>query len=405
MRSTVFLIFAILAGLLAAPRPALADRPPVFTGPPAYIVFFVDYSGSMNLQHYLSDEPKIVMAKKLLANLIHEIPDGRSNVSIVMFSPWETILPDAPLDQDKALASLDKIRTDFDVLDRRTTLGKDIERLARDIEKLQGSVSVLMLTDGYSNFGPAPLDCLKKLHERFGDRVALHFVSYAGQDQGRRELNRLRRIDPRGAFCYGDTLLLRQRDYDQLVQTALLHFPSDQEPPEDLPAASPDEMAGLAPPVSPAAGVGPAGAKPGEPEEALNLVVGLAAQAAGPAAGQEEQVVILRPKSKTPEPQSPGPELLPGLVYILAVMDKYPGLGMTIETHTDSLGDELDNMEICRRWGRVIRNWLTQRGVQAVRLSIEPFGETRPAFDNADEWGRRLNRRILFRAKLPGGAP
>jgi outer membrane protein OmpA-like peptidoglycan-associated protein len=61
-------------------------------------------------------------------------------------------------------------------------------------------------------------------------------------------------------------------------------------------------------------------------------------------------------------------------------------------------------MEICRRWGRVIRNWLTQRGVQAVRLSIEPFGETRPAFDNADEWGRRLNRRILFRAKLPGGA-
>ncbi|MFW5836558.1 MAG: OmpA family protein, partial [Desulfovibrionaceae bacterium] len=373
-----------------------------------HILFFLDHSGSMNLHHYLVDETKIALAKRLLADLVREMPDGFAGVSIHAFSPFETFLPDQALHRRQALAAIDAIPTDFPVRGRRTTLDRDMRRLLGLLAGMEGTVSVVMLTDGDANLGPDPLERFRLIHDIFKDRVVFHFVSYAGRRAGRQTIRQLRRIDGRGEYAFGDTLLQRGREYDQFVSSALLHFSEGPGSVAAVPASQ--TQSGMEPPVDPALAPAEDETLPGiEPAAELDLVVELesAMLAAGSRAGSgSEQMIVLRlrPADKAPRGDALGREIVPGLVYVLALLSKNPELEMSIEVHTDSLGGDTENMEVCRRWGRLVRDWLASRGVDPVRLSVEPYGELRPLFDNASPWGRRLNRRITFRALRPGGA-
>jgi OmpA-OmpF porin, OOP family len=69
---------------------------------------------------------------------------------------------------------------------------------------------------------------------------------------------------------------------------------------------------------------------------------------------------------------------------------------VVIGGYTDSVGDAKDNLRLSRARANSVKVWLTKHGVNAKRLVARGYGETKPTASNANEAGRRKNRRIEF---------
>jgi outer membrane protein OmpA-like peptidoglycan-associated protein len=67
-----------------------------------------------------------------------------------------------------------------------------------------------------------------------------------------------------------------------------------------------------------------------------------------------------------------------------------------VEGHTDSVGNEDDNLYLSQDRADSVRRYLILRGVAKDRVIATGFGETRPIANNATAEGRRRNRRVEF---------
>lgn len=76
-----------------------------------------------------------------------------------------------------------------------------------------------------------------------------------------------------------------------------------------------------------------------------------------------------------------------------------PSATVHIEGHTDSDGDESQNMALSVARAEAVVSALVQRGVAADRLYAVGYGETAPIADNATPEGKRINRRIVVTVK------
>ncbi|SEP70940.1 Outer membrane protein OmpA [Devosia sp. YR412] len=76
-----------------------------------------------------------------------------------------------------------------------------------------------------------------------------------------------------------------------------------------------------------------------------------------------------------------------------------PSATVHIEGHTDSDGDETQNMALSVARAEAVVSALVQRGVAADRLYAVGYGETAPIADNATQEGKRINRRIVVTVK------
>jgi outer membrane protein OmpA-like peptidoglycan-associated protein len=84
---------------------------------------------------------------------------------------------------------------------------------------------------------------------------------------------------------------------------------------------------------------------------------------------------------------------------IAQIMVKYPQTHIMVEGHTDSVGAEDYNQRLSERRAGAVKNLLVQRGVDSSRVTTIGYGESRPVATNAEEAGRRLNRRVEIRIK------
>lgn len=81
---------------------------------------------------------------------------------------------------------------------------------------------------------------------------------------------------------------------------------------------------------------------------------------------------------------------------------KYPGLSGEIMAHTDARGDDEANLMLSQRRADAVQHYLTERGIDATRLSTKGYGKTRPVNHCADgvectEEQHRRNRRVEFK--------
>ena len=73
------------------------------------------------------------------------------------------------------------------------------------------------------------------------------------------------------------------------------------------------------------------------------------------------------------------------LNQVVAVVQKFPAIQFSIETHTDSRGSRSSNQRISERRSLAIKNYLTQNGVpQSAILSAKGYGEDRLVNDCSD---------------------
>lgn len=84
---------------------------------------------------------------------------------------------------------------------------------------------------------------------------------------------------------------------------------------------------------------------------------------------------------------------LGNLVRLLAAKPTYL---VSIEGHTDNVGDPSANLRLSKRRAQAVKEYLVSKGIEAKRVLTEGYGDTRPLVSNSTPEGRRKNRRVEF---------
>ena len=90
-------------------------------------------------------------------------------------------------------------------------------------------------------------------------------------------------------------------------------------------------------------------------------------------------------------------QFYPVLDSVSIVLNKYQKTLLDVDGHTDSTGDAAYNQALSERRAVSVARYLNSRQVDARRLQIIGFGESRPIADNASATGRAANRRVEVR--------
>lgn len=88
-------------------------------------------------------------------------------------------------------------------------------------------------------------------------------------------------------------------------------------------------------------------------------------------------------------------ESTPTLKSISDMLTAHPQLKLTIEGHTDNVGDATSNQSLSERRAAAVKQYLvTMAHVDAARLATKGYGATKPIAPNTTAEGRQENRRV-----------
>jgi outer membrane protein OmpA-like peptidoglycan-associated protein/tetratricopeptide (TPR) repeat protein len=77
-----------------------------------------------------------------------------------------------------------------------------------------------------------------------------------------------------------------------------------------------------------------------------------------------------------------------------------PNYSITIEGHTDDIGDAQDNLILSRNRAAGVKSYLIELGIDESRLSSVGLGESQPKFPNNSSLNRKNNRRTEFELRV-----
>jgi len=83
-----------------------------------------------------------------------------------------------------------------------------------------------------------------------------------------------------------------------------------------------------------------------------------------------------------------------GLDQAAEVFVEFPKTAIIAQGHTDSTGSDDYNQQLSERRAMSVRNYLSSRGIDSVRILAEGYGEAYPVADNTTTTGRDQNRRV-----------
>ena len=84
------------------------------------------------------------------------------------------------------------------------------------------------------------------------------------------------------------------------------------------------------------------------------------------------------------------------LDQVAEIMKKYPSYSLSIDGHTDSIGDRKSNQRLSEKRAKACYDLLVKKGISASRMKHQGFGETKPIATNKYKDGREKNRRVEF---------
>lgn len=90
----------------------------------------------------------------------------------------------------------------------------------------------------------------------------------------------------------------------------------------------------------------------------------------------------------------------PILNNVVKVMNENPEYKLSIEGHTDNVGDPAKNLDLSNRRANAVMKYLTGKKIDASRLRAKGFGDTTPVDTNATPAGRAKNRRVEFKVEF-----
>lgn len=81
---------------------------------------------------------------------------------------------------------------------------------------------------------------------------------------------------------------------------------------------------------------------------------------------------------------------------LLQMMKASPSMIISIEGHTDNIGDPVQNKRLSLERAFNVREYLIKKGIAGKRIQFKGYGDTMPIADNATEEGKKQNRRVEF---------
>jgi len=87
-------------------------------------------------------------------------------------------------------------------------------------------------------------------------------------------------------------------------------------------------------------------------------------------------------------------ESLPIIDQIYNLLNSNPALKVSVEGHTDNVGDASANKLLSKDRAKAIVDALIAKGIDKSRLSSAGWGQEKPVADNRTEEGRAKNRRV-----------
>ncbi|UII19076.1 PorP/SprF family type IX secretion system membrane protein [Fulvivirga ligni] len=85
---------------------------------------------------------------------------------------------------------------------------------------------------------------------------------------------------------------------------------------------------------------------------------------------------------------------------VYSIVQKYPQFDITLTGHTCNLGEESYNHDLSVKRAEIVREYLSDRGVDKERIKTIGKGEISPIASNDTETGKRTNRRVEFELAL-----
>ncbi|RLA39898.1 MAG: OmpA family protein [Gammaproteobacteria bacterium] len=90
------------------------------------------------------------------------------------------------------------------------------------------------------------------------------------------------------------------------------------------------------------------------------------------------------------------PESNGAINKIFKLMQKHSDVKFSVEGHTDSDGDDNQNLELSKSRAKAVADRLVSMGIDADRLKSKGWGEARPIQNNDTPEGKATNRRVEF---------
>ena len=78
---------------------------------------------------------------------------------------------------------------------------------------------------------------------------------------------------------------------------------------------------------------------------------------------------------------------------------KNAGTRVSVDGHTDAVGNDAYNQKLSERRANAVVQYLTGKGVAASSLSAKGSGESKPVSSNETKDGRAMNRRVELRVQ------
>jgi outer membrane protein OmpA-like peptidoglycan-associated protein len=75
---------------------------------------------------------------------------------------------------------------------------------------------------------------------------------------------------------------------------------------------------------------------------------------------------------------------------------RHPDINLTIEGHTDNIGDPNKNMVLSQDRARVTARYLVEKGISGKRIDAKGYGSTRPLSTENNAAAHAKNRRVVF---------
>ena len=90
------------------------------------------------------------------------------------------------------------------------------------------------------------------------------------------------------------------------------------------------------------------------------------------------------------------PESMGIINKVVKMMQDHPDLKFSVEGHTDSDGDDANNLKLSEERAKTVMDTMVKLGLSADRLSTKGFGESAPIDTNSTPEGKANNRRVEF---------
>jgi OmpA-OmpF porin, OOP family len=82
-----------------------------------------------------------------------------------------------------------------------------------------------------------------------------------------------------------------------------------------------------------------------------------------------------------------------GLNDVVQIMKDNPAMSLSIDGHTDNVGNDELNQKLSDNRAAAVKSYLVSKGIDASRITSAGHGETMPIADNKTAAGRQQNRR------------